>query len=123
MKNVKHLILAGGLAMALAGCQTASSPTAQKIAATINNAVQTVKDTAGTVKEKAKIAQTYTSQICGYVPLLESAIAVFNSGFSNDAGVVANAICNAVTSIPLADGPGDRKPRVNGVVIKGNFVK
>jgi len=48
---------------------------------------------------------------------------LFNTGFSTSASIVGGAVCDAVTNITLADGPGDRKPRVNGVVIKGSFVK
>lgn len=120
MKSFKYLLLIG--CFALAGCaNTSPSPTAAKVAATIDNAIQTVKDTAVTIQAKAKVAQSYATQICGYVPYLESVIAIFNSGYSADAGIVANSICNAVTSIPLADGPGDHKPRVNGIIIQGHF--
>lgn len=45
------------------------------------------------------------------------------SPYITTAGALADVICNAVTSIPFADGPGDRKPRVHGVVVKGYFLK
>lgn len=120
---MKNLIGIGLLALTLAGCAGTPSPTAQKIVATIDNAVQTVKDTSATVQAKAKVAQNYATEICSYVPTIQSVIAIFNSGYSADAGIVANSICNAVTNIPLADGPGDHLPRVNGVVVKGKFIK
>jgi len=120
---MKKFLIVGVLALALAGCSATSSPTAQKIAANINNAVTTVQDNAVTIQAKAKLAQSYAMQICAYDPTISSVVAIINSGFSADVGVVANAICNAVTSIPLADGPGDHKPRVNGIVVKGSFVK
>jgi hypothetical protein len=120
---MKKFLLISIACLVLAGCSTTTSPVAQKIAANINNAVTSVKDNATTIQAKAKVAQSYAAQICSYVPTIASVVAIINSGFSADVGVVANAICNAVTSIPLADGPGDRKPRVNGVVIKGNFIK
>ena len=120
---IRKFLIIGSLTLALAGCSTTSSPVAQKIAANIDNAVTSVKDNATTIQAKAKVAQSYAAQICSYVPTIASVVAIINSGFSADVGVVANAICNAVTSIPLADGPGDHKPRVNGIVIKGAFVK
>lgn len=120
MKKVLVILAAS---LMLASCAGTPNPTAQKIAATIDSAVVAVQDNAATIQAKAKVAQGYAEQICGYRPVLASAIAIFNSGFSSSVDVVANAICNAVTSIPLADGPGDRKPRVNGVVVQGKFVK
>lgn len=96
--------------LALAGCQTA-----QDVATTITTSTQTVK-------EKVKSVQGYTVSVCGYLPAAASVIGIFNSNYSNAVAAIGNAICNAVTNIPLADGPGDRRPRVNGVVIKGKFV-
>jgi len=120
---MRAIFVLAATALLLAGCAGNPSPTAQKIAATIDSTVVKVQDTAATIQAKAKVAQGYAEQICGYRPVLASAIAIFNSGFSSSIDVVANAICNAVTTLPLADGPGDRKPRVNGVVVKGAFVK
>lgn len=64
---------------------------------------------------------------CSYVIKYSSAVGILGTfiGFS-PAGAIAEAgaaICTAVTTLPLADGPGDRKPRVNGVVVKGKFVR
>lgn len=39
------------------------------------------------------------------------------------AETIAGEICNAVTNRPLADGPGDRVPRVRGLRVRGSFVK
>ena len=108
---MKKLLIIGAMTLALAGCQTA-----QDLATDITTVTQTTK-------EKVKSVQGYATQICGYLPAAASVIGIFNSGFGSGVSAVSNAICNAVTSIPLADGPGDRKPRVNGVVIKGTFVK
>lgn len=109
---MKKFILIGVLALTLAGC----NQTAQDIATNITTVTQTTK-------EKVKSVQGYTVSVCGYLPTAASIIAVFNSNYSNAVAAVGGAICNVVTSIPLADGPGDRKPRVNGVVIKGKFVR
>ena len=62
-------------------------------------------------------------QGCGFVPTLETIAGILTaSPFVPAAGAVADAICNAVTTIPFADGPGDHLPRVNNVVVKGYFV-
>jgi predicted small secreted protein len=98
--------------IALAGCNT----TAQDIATSIITASQTVN-------EKVASVRGYATQICAYVPTAATVISIFNSGYGTDVAAVANAICQAVTTAPLADGPGDHKPRVNGVVVRGQFVK
>lgn len=104
---MKKLLIVGALAVALAGCQTAAEITAS---------VQTVKD-------NVKAAQGAAVAVCGFLPVASSVAAIFSSGFSQSATTVGKAVCDAVTNITLADGPGDRKPRVNGVVVKGSFVK
>ena len=109
---MKKFILIAALGLALAGC----GQTAGDIATSITTVT-------ASVKEKAQVAQGRATTICGYVPTIATLISIFNSGFSNDVSTVANAVCNAVTSLPLADGPGDRKPRVNGIVIKGAWAK
>lgn len=108
---IRKLILIGALSLSLAGCMTA-----QDVATTITTATQTTA-------QKVKSVQGYATQICSYVPLASSVVNIFSSGYSSDVSTVANAICDAVTSIPLADGPGDHKPRVNGVIVKGSFIK
>lgn len=108
---MKKFIFIGIACLALTGCQTA-----QDIATTITTATQTTK-------EKVKSVQGYTVSVCGYLPAAASVIGIFNSNYSNAVATVGGAICDAVTSIPLADGPGDHKPRVNGVVVQGEFVR
>lgn len=108
---MKKLLIVGVLAVALAGC----TQTAQDVATTITQTTQTTK-------EKVKSVQGYAVAVCGYLPAAASVIGIFNSGFSNSVAVVGGAICNAATSIPFADG-GSRKILVNGVVVKGTFVK
>lgn len=95
---MKKLLLVGCLA--LAGCQTAQMD-------------QTISD-----------VQRYTQLACSFVPTVETVAKVLAGGTVIDtASSIANAICTAMTTRPLADGPGDRLPRVNGIVIKGKFVK
>jgi hypothetical protein len=63
-------------------------------------------------------------QGCGYVTTAENIAAVITaSPFVPAAGAVAEAICQAATNIPFADGPGDHLPRVNGVIVRGYFVR
>lgn len=97
-------------ALALGGCQTA-----QDVATSITTATQTAK-------EKVKSVQGYAVSACGYLPLATSVTAIFTK-YSQDVAVVGGAICDAVTTLPLADGPGDGKPRVAGVLVQGKFVK
>ena len=108
---MKKILIVAVLGLALVGCQTATD-----IATTITTATQTVT-------QKVKSVQGYAVSLCGYLPAAASVIGIFNSNYSNSVAVVGTAVCDAVTNITLADGPGDRKPRVNGVVIKGQFVK
>lgn len=78
---------------------------------------------------ETKKVQGQTVAACSYLPTAETIGAIAKTLYSPsipfvDVGsVIANKICDAVTNIPLADGPGDHKPRVNGVVVKGKFVK
>lgn len=109
------LVCAGLL---LAGCDQTTGPSkaATDIATTITTATSTVK-------EKAKLVQDYAVNFCGYLPTIASITSIFNTSMGSNVAVVGTAICNAVTNLPLADGPGRRVPKVNGVVIHGKFVK
>lgn len=80
--------------------------------------------TAGQIDANIKAVQEATRKGCSYVATVETVAKIFasGSGFATAASVAA-AICTAVTTAPLADGPGDRIPRVNGVVIKGRYVR
>lgn len=60
---------------------------------------------------------------CKYLPTATTVAQLVSSSSSiSTAASIAGLICGAVTSIPLADG-GSRTPKVNGVVIRGQFVK
>lgn len=106
---MKKLVLILALSLLLGAC------TAQDVATNISTSTQTAKD-------KVASVQSYATQLCRFIPTAGTVISIFNSGFANDVATVANAICNAVTTNPLADGPGDRLPRVNGIVVKGKRV-
>ena len=79
------------------------------------------------VEVDARIAevQAYTRLACKFLPTVSTVAKILAGGFGvvQTAGAVGDAICAAVTTAPLADGPGDRTPRVNGVAVKGTFVK
>src|SRR6188474_799175 len=105
---MNKILIVGALAVALAGCGTTPAEMGATIRAT---------------QDKVREAQGVAVSVCGFLPAASSLISLFNSGFSSNVSIVGKAVCDAVTNITLADGPGDRKPRVNGVVIKGSFVK
>lgn len=75
------------------------------------------------ITSRAKEIQTYTKAICAFVPTISTVAALITQGTSLTVTGIASDICTAVTTAPLADGPGDRKPRVGKVLIKGKFVK
>lgn len=108
---MKKILIVAVLGLALAGCKTA-----QDVATDITTATNTTKEKVGQV-------QGYAVSLCGYLPAASAIVGIFNSNFSNSVSTVGTAICDAVTSITLADGPGDRRPKVNGVVVTGKFVK
>lgn len=72
-------------------------------------------------RDKAKQVQAYAITACQFEPQLASVIGLVNAAAGMGVGAIGNALCNAVTSIPLADG-GTRKIIVNGVRIKGRRI-
>lgn len=74
---------------------------------------------------RAKILeiQSYTRLACSFVPTIGTIASLLSSGATGPAFMIAQEICTAVTTAPLADGPGRRGPMLRGVVIKGSFVK
>lgn len=108
--NPFAVVCALGLSLLLLSA-CASSGTVSSSATTTNAQVEQVRKTA--------------VQICGYLPLASTVVNIFASSnplLTTSVGV-AQAICNAVTNRPLADGPGDRTPRVGNVVVRGKFVR
>lgn len=99
---MKKLVLL--LALALGGCAT-GLPSTEDISA------------------RAKQIQSYTKLACSFVPTVATIAAIVSKGGSAGITEIASDICTAVTTAPLADGPGDRIPRVKGVVVKGKFVR
>lgn len=75
--------------------------------------------------ENAKKIQAYTKTICRFVPTVATIANIFASGVA-DISKIAEDICAAVTSAPLADGPRSdlrNVAQVRGVVIGGRFVR
>ena len=78
---------------------------------------------------ETKKVQGAAVQACSFLPTADTVINIAKAlyspitPFTDAASNIANKICDAVTSVPLADGPGDHKPRVAGVIVKGTFVK
>lgn len=81
--------------------------------------------TAEQVEGKIDQVRSYTKIGCAFVPTVATVAKILAAGnpLIDTAKGVADAICTSVTTAPLADGPGDRIPRVNGIVVKGQFVK
>ena len=101
---MKKLVISAAFALTLASCAT--TPTNSNI---------------------AQIQQAAVN-ICKFLPTAQTVAGILISSSSMvlaTANAVASAICSAVTTNPLADGPGAKnyKPHVNGVPVKGKFVK
>ncbi len=104
---MKRTLIMAGLAASLAGC--ASVPGSLP--------------TQGGIKD----IQNAAAQICRFVPTAQTVANILLSGNMTVSTVlgIATSICNAVTINPLADGPGAKnyKPHVNGVLVRGTFIK
>lgn len=102
MKKIAFVAL---LAVGLSGCATMGGTSPENISA------------------KAKEIQRYTQLVCSFVPTIATVANIISSS-SAPITTIAQDICSAVTTAPLADGRGKRiDPQVNGVKIKGKFVK
>jgi len=109
---MKRLLATAALGLFLAGCAT-TSPTPNP-------------GTPNWVKD----VQATAVKVCGYLPIASTVLniaATFTGAVAAYAlaETVVTSICTAVTTNPLADGPGPRnyKPQVNGVRIQGQFVR
>lgn len=100
------------LALTLAGCVT--------------DGVGTPSTGIGT-NSGIKNIQAAAVSICKYLPAATFVSNLLLSGnlIAMTAEAVAGKICEAVTLNPLADGPGAKnyKPHVNGIRVKGKFVR
>ncbi len=73
-------------------------------------------------RAKAQQVQAMTKGLCQFIPTIGTVASIFSAGIGEGVATVASGICSAVTTAPLADG-GPRQAKVNGVVIRGRFVK
>ena len=82
--------------------------------------------TAGNISETAQQIQSYTRLACSFVPTIATIAALLSKGGSSSVATIAQDICSAVTQ-PVTFGIMSRGapvvPMVNGVKIKGSFVK
>lgn len=117
---MKRFIAISALVLSLAGCGT-TQPLPPAGTGLLSPLV-----TSGVITEetrtKARQVQVATKNICQYVPTLGTLISMFNGGIGGTAAAIGSAICDAVTTAPLADG-GGRLAYVNGVRIHGKFVR
>lgn len=78
--------------------------------------------TGGTVKDIAAQVRAITAQACGFLPLTQVVIDIIAAGQFTAPVAVANAICQAVTSVPTPSrGLRAERPTVSGVVVRGSF--
>lgn len=75
------------------------------------------------ITDTAKQIQNYTRIFCSFVPTIATVANIISSS-SAPVTQIAQDICAAVTTAPLADGPGNRvRATVNGVTVRGRFVR
>lgn len=82
------------------------------------------------ITSRAQEIQNITKLICKFVPTLGTVANILSGGTTMPAALIAQDICLAVTTAPLADGPRGGPTRLYGydrknagVVIKGKFAK
>ncbi len=103
---MKKLMLAAMLSgtMLLGGCATLSTP--------------------GGRDDFIKQVQAITAQACGFIPIASTIVGIVAAGQFVVAFDVANAICAAIVAQPRTAGARQaRTPTVNGVPVRGSFVR
>jgi hypothetical protein len=100
------------LALALGGCATMPSPIPAIPTAPVVSSDQ--------ILTKAKEIQAQVARACAFVPTLASITSIISKSAGSYLGI-ANEICMAITSVPLADG-GKRKVVVRGVPVAGKRI-
>lgn len=109
MKRIAYTLGILMIALAVSGCDVTTG---------------TVPPPPGTPVPQPSNVKKLVMQGCGYVPnVVDIAAVITASPFVPVAGKLAEAICDAATNIPFADGPGDHLPRVNGITIRGYHAK
>lgn len=76
------------------------------------------------IDAQVKQVQDTAVAICRYLPTAAAVASILsNAPIISTTASVAGDICNAVTNLPLAEGPGKRQAVVYGVLVRGRFVK
>lgn len=73
------------------------------------------------ISVEAKKIQDAVRIGCSFVPTVQTIVSIINASAGSTIGI-ANDICMAITSVPLADG-GKRKVVVRGVPVAGRKVR
>ena len=71
--------------------------------------------------DKVKEVQDWVRFTCGFLPTAATITSLFNAGVGSTISSVGGTICAAITTAPLADGPG-AVVRVGKVRIRGTYV-
>lgn len=96
------------------------------VAAALVSLVAGCTVTAQQAGDKVRDVQDAAARACSFIPTVQTVLDIFlaKNNTYQSAGAIASAICQAITINPMAEGPGGRKaPTVNGVVIRGWYVK
>jgi len=76
------------------------------------------------VDENISQVQSYTRAFCKYVPTVATVAKILSSSTVVDtASGIAAGICSALSTAPLADGPGKSGAYYRGVLIEGKRVR
>ena len=107
------------LTLGLVGCAGTLPPLPTPTVSTGSLNVTQIK---GAIAEVKRIAV----QACAFEPTERTVAAILSTlGVPVIGGLseIAQQICTSVTTAPLADGPGDHRPRVAGIIIRGRHVR
>lgn len=115
---MKKLLILGTLALAGCAGMPGTAPTGTGLLSPLVDSGVISPET----RAKAQQVQGITKGLCQFIPTIGTVAAIFSAGIGEGVAAVASGICSAVTTAPLADG-GPRQAKVNGVVVRGRFVK
>lgn len=102
---MKKILLALIVAASVAGCQTVKAPV-----------------TPAQAQASVAKVQAYTRAACSFIPTAATVLAIFKASSAAESVLsIGGAICNAVA--PNVQAFVATVPTVNGVVIRGVFVK
>ncbi len=64
----------------------------------------------------------YAKLVCKFEPTIAVAASLINAAAGATISSIGDALCNTVTTMPLADGAG-RRVKLYGVEVRGRFVR